>query len=717
MFAASERRRLPAWAIPGSAALWLLLVIAVMLLYDRQRRSLRPGPADLALFLGLLLLLIIAALLTRLLIQRLAQPATTESEERLQQVIDWAPAVIFVKDLDGRYQLVNRAWEQTIGMSRQVAIGSKTADVFPAHVAAEMAAVETAVIAKQTAIEHTRTLDTARDGRRTFIVVYFPVLNRAGEFSGIGGIATDITSMKQAQMELATVIDSTPDAIIRFDRALRVLLVNPAIELICGRPPQEWLGKNLRDCLEWSGDSPPAAGWTDAHDRWLAEVESCFAAGQRRQFDVPALDRDGNDPARDLEVRLFPEMDGGIVSTVLALARDVTERRRASEAQGLLRFQLDQAERLSGLGHLAASVAHEFNNVLMGISPFTELIRRQNAGNLSLQKATEHISNAIARGRHITQEVLRYARPVEPVLTTIKINEWLPELYRSAAALTGQIEFQGNVPEATLYVTADGGQLEQVLMNLILNARDAIESSGTISVTVRRPSADEVFPFGRVPRAERYVQFIVADDGPGVAPHELTRIFEPLYSTKKSGTGLGPAVAYQIVARHGGYIFAASNPGEGTQFHIFIPAAARADSFAAQQTEPARGSGIRIVLLIEDDAPVAAGISAMLQELDIETRIAPTAADGLAMLRQARPDAIVLDIGLPDLDGAELFLRLREIDPEMPIIVSTGHADQARLGTIVDQPRVAHLMKPYDSAALIRAFQTVGLRRKTKSEG
>jgi two-component system cell cycle sensor histidine kinase/response regulator CckA len=715
MTAASERRRLPVWAIPGAAALWLLLVIAVALVYDQQRHSLDRGPADTALFLGLLLLLIIAALLSRLL-QRPTQTSTTESEERLQQVIDWAPAVIFVKDPEGRYQLVNRAWEQTTGMPRQTAIGSTTPDVFPAEVARQMAEVEAEVVATQSAIEHSRTLDTAGDGRRTFIVVYFPVLDRRGEFSGIGGIATDITSMKQAQVELATVLESAPDAIIRFDRDLRVLLVNPAVEQICGRPPEEWLGKNLSDGLGWRCDSPPPARWTEAHDRWLAEVEACFAGGERRQFDVPALDRNGGEPVRDLEVRLFPEMAGDVVLTVLALARDVTERRRAAEAQSLLRAQLDQAERLSGLGHLAASVAHEFNNVLMGISPFTELIRRQNTGNLSLQKATEHISNAIARGRHITQEVLRYARPVEPVLTTIAVNDWLAGLYRSAASLTGEIELQGNLPQEPLHVTADGGQLEQVLMNLILNARDAIDGSGTISVAVRRPVTDEVFPFGRVPRAERYVQFIVADDGAGVAPHELTRIFEPLYSTKKSGTGLGLAVAHQIVARHGGYIFASSTPGEGTQFHIFIPAAARADSFAAQQADPARGIGIRGVLLIEDDAPVAAGISAMLQELDIEPRIASTAADGLAMLRQTRPDAIILDIGLPDLDGAELFLRLREIDPEMPIIVSTGHADQARLGTIVEQPRVAHLMKPYDTAALIRAFQTVGLGRRRKGE-
>jgi PAS domain S-box-containing protein len=708
MSVTSERRRLSLWAGMLSAALLLFLGISAGVFYT-ARHPVASGFGNAAVILALLLLLTLGTLVTRSMTRRHPTPAISEREERFRQIVEWSPAVIYVKDLESRYQLVNRAWEETTGVSREAALGRRTSEILPPAEAARMAATEAAVVATLTACEDERTLQTAR-GRRNFIAIYFPLLGADGELDAIGGTATDITSVKRAQAELAAVIASTPDALARFDRDLRVLLVNPAIEQICGRGPEEWLGSSLGDVLRWHSDPPPAA-WAEARVRWLAEVEACFRTGERRQFEVPALGRGGDEPERDLEVRLIPELDGESVSTALALARDITDRRRAAEAQSLLRAQLDQAERLSGLGHLAANVSHEFNNVLMGISPFTELIRRQNPGNLALQKATEQISNSIARGRHITQEVLRFARPAEPALAVMHVNDWLPGLYRSVTKLIGNVKLEATVSDEPLFITADRAHLEQALTNLILNARDAVGENGTISVTVRRPINDETFPFGRIPRAERYIQFTVADNGAGLAPHELTRIFEPLYSTKKSGMGLGLAVAHQVVARHGGYIFAASQPGEGTQFHVFIPAA-EINAFAARHTDARRGIGIRRVLLIEDDAPVAAGISAMLNELDIETSIAPTAATGLAMLRRSRPDAIILDVGLPDLDGAELFLRLREVDPEMPVIVSTGHADQARLGGILDEPMVAHLMKPYDSAALISAFQAVGAGRK-----
>lgn len=253
-------------------------------------------------------------------------------------------------------------------------------------------------------------------------------------------------------------------------------------------------------------------------------------------------------------------------------ARDVTERR-------LLESRLDQAERLNSLGRLAATVAHEINNVLMGISPFAEMLRKRFADDTSVTSASENILRAIKRGKRITEGILRYARPAEVQQTEVEAGTWMHELEPELALLAGRgVDLSVRIADPSLVLHIDTHQMTQVVTNLVVNARDAMPQGGTVSIEVR--SAD---PNASVPSsaATSFAEIVVSDTGHGIHPDLVERIFEPLFTTKSSGgTGLGLSVAHQVVTRHGGTIRVESEVGKGTTFRVLVPSVARPAAIA-----------------------------------------------------------------------------------------------------------------------------------------
>ena len=247
---------------------------------------------------------------------------------------------------------------------------------------------------------------------------------------------------------------------------------------------------------------------------------------------------------------------------------EVTQRRK-------LEVQLEQANRLNSLGHLAASVAHEFNNVLMAIQPFAEVIERQTKDLPRLQKAAFHIQQAIQRGKRITSEILRYARPIEIAEEDLDCASWAEAL---AAELKGilpsSITVELAIETRDLWIRGDKTQLEQVFINLAKNAGDAMGGKGTLTLGVRAGSSHADFLLGGQDGLDHYVHFTLRDEGAGIAPADMARVFEPFFTTKREGkgTGLGLAITQRIIAEHGGKIFVESQEELGTTFHLLLPA-------------------------------------------------------------------------------------------------------------------------------------------------
>jgi two-component system cell cycle sensor histidine kinase/response regulator CckA len=255
----------------------------------------------------------------------------------------------------------------------------------------------------------------------------------------------------------------------------------------------------------------------------------------------------------------------------------------------LLEAQLEQAHRLNSLGKLAATVAHEFNNVLMGIQPFADLMKRPNVSHEMLANGARHIANSIARGKRVALDILRFTNPATPSLESIDVAEWWQQLAPEMCVTLGDHITLTSTFAAPLAIHGDAVQLAQVFTNLVSNARDAMPDGGSLRVSARRGRPGESFAVGVVPHPERFVYFTFEDTGIGMTENVLAHAFDPLFTTKPSGsTGLGLAVAHQTMQAHGGHIFVESTSGVGTTFHLFIPAAEAGDAIPANEPDERR---------------------------------------------------------------------------------------------------------------------------------
>ncbi len=249
-------------------------------------------------------------------------------------------------------------------------------------------------------------------------------------------------------------------------------------------------------------------------------------------------------------------------------ARKIGEQRRLSA-------ELEQANRLNSLDRTIATLAHELNNVFMGISSFVEVIRRGK----SVDKSLDYISRAVKRGTSITEKILRFARSEQTQRVAFDIEPWIEHIALEARSLVPEsCRIETLIQSPGLVIDGDANQLQQIFTDLILNAREAMTRGGKLTIEVLREHPDARLPFGVIENPQRFAHCIVRDTGHGMSAEILDHIYEPLFTTKKNGTGLGLAVARQVVQRHGGDMFVESTLGVGTAFHIFLPLAASGDT-------------------------------------------------------------------------------------------------------------------------------------------
>jgi two-component system cell cycle sensor histidine kinase/response regulator CckA len=479
-----------------------------------------------------------------------------------------------------------------------------------------------------------------------------------------------------------SIIENTSDiiAIVAPDGCIRY--ESPSVERVLGYPRNVLVGRPFLDLVH-SDDVSRAADFlalqmADPAAIQRIELRARHHIGTWRSFEIVA-----NNLVRE-----------GKASAIVLNARDVTERK-------LLEAQLVQANRLGGLGRLAGTVAHEFNNVLMGMQPFAELMQRQDATPSMISKGALHIANSIQRGKRIVGDILRFSQPHVPVTTTVDLGQWWESFAPEAEGVLGNmISVVSTIPSRGLYAVADRTQLSQVLANLVANARDAMPAGGRFIIEASGLAPDATFPFGVVPHPERFLQISISDTGHGMVPEVMDRVFEPLYTTRQSGgTGLGLAVAHQVLTRHGGYIFVESEPGRGSTFHLFLPGAPK--PLPDEVCEPTQTPLARKMLIIDDEQSIVEGIAALLALDGIEVQSVGSGIGARQAIDRFHPDVVLLDFGLPDMDGSEVYACIRQADRTLPIIFATGHGDRQVILDGLHDPRARFLQKPFDIADLL----------------
>ena len=365
-------------------------------------------------------------------------------------------------------------------------------------------------------------------------------------------------ALQKLATETKLILDSAGDGIVGIDPSGNVTRANPAAARMLGCTAEELIGRNFHEAAH----RPLPEGAPSAGQRCGPECPLRDAIPLTRSSEM-FWREDGSSFQIEYTSTPIVQENGSRTGTVVTF-QDVEERR-------LLERQLEQANRLSSLGRFAATIAHEFNNVLMGIHSFNDLIRKE-AQSEKTVRATEQIGRSVQRGKGISGDILRYTRPSPPAKQPIDVDDWITTFAEGMKGVIGEgVELELDVSVNGRTVQGDPHQLFQVFNNLVVNARDAMPNGGKITLRARPPSTRNTFPFGVIQHPESMLHFMVADTGSGMTEGTIQKIFEPLFTTKRTGTGLGLAVCHQIVQQHGGQIFVESEVGKGSTFHIFLP--------------------------------------------------------------------------------------------------------------------------------------------------
>ena len=618
--------------------------------------------------------------------------ALQESEARYRNLVANIPDVIFRTNAHGQFVFATANVEEMTGFTSEELLAGGlelwSRHVHPADVERLLRAHRELYTTGQLDIEY-RFLRA--DGEWMWLHERGVVSDDAGTPQEIG-VLSDITERRHAQEALQKseeryrgVVDQATEIIFSVDSSGAIQSLNPAFARLTGFTTEEWIGRHFADVLH-----PESVERATEHFRHI------LTGGAPYCDDYRLLTKSGDFLVAETTAQAVI-VDGQVVGTV-GIARDVTRRKEAES-------EAEKEKRLASLGHLAASVAHEFNNVLMSILPFAELIRRRLPDDERTQVATKHIIQAIRRGRQVSQEILRLARPAPPTLDALDATEWLRDFAREAQAMLGpKYSVSTEIDAPPLFIRGDRALLDQVATNLVLNARDAMPGGGRVQITARRRPNDT--RLAHEPPGTTHVEIGVHDDGTGIPQDLIDRVFDPLFTTKQSGTGLGLSIAHQAMMQQDGTLRVHSAVGEGSTFSMIFreaaPPVARPAATSRPTTDPRR------ILIVEDDESVGEGLRALLIDEGFAVKLVARGRAAAPAVLEFSPDLVLLDVNLPDISGVDVYEELRRKWPSLSIIFSTGHTDGRALEEVRER-RVPSIMKPYDVDELLNVMAQVAL--------
>ncbi len=636
-----------------------------------------------------------------------AEAALIESQRELEvqrrflrQIIDLDPNFVFAKDRAGRFTLVNQAVAEAYGTTVGGLIGKTDADFNPNAEEVEFFRrmdLEVMDTLQVRDIPEERITD-AKGEVRWLQTVKIPVIDESGHAGQILGVAADITARKlaeeglvESQRFIRQVADSMPSALYVFDLTeSRMVYANPQAEAL----------------FTGSGDSSGSALEHLVHPDDLAAVRArreAFAdLGEGEYVESEFRVRSGKGAPRWLSDRetVIRRSPGGAPERILGIAQDITERRALQE-------QLLQARKLESIGRLAGGVAHDFNNLLTVIIGLSDLALAELAPPSPEAERMASLRHAAEQAAQLTRQLLAFARRqmVEP--RVIDLNDLVRDAERILRRLIGEeIALDARLGAGPWPIRVDPGQMMQVIVNLALNARDAMPRGGTITLATDRiviepePAGEPEAPPGE------YVGLTVSDTGLGMSEDVKARIFDPFFTTKElgRGTGLGLASVYGTVRQSGGYIEVTSVPGSGTTFRVLLPRSE--DPCVSLRTpEPASPvpAGTETILVVEDNAMVRRAVVQMLRARGYSVLEAGDGPEGerIAASTPTPIHLLLTDIVMPGMSGTELARRLVHLNPALKVLFMSGYAE-----TAVEPPSgpsaIPILTKPFTAEALAR---------------
>ena len=502
--------------------------------------------------------------------------------------------------------------------------------------------------------------------------------------------------LAEEKERLDVTMRSTGDGIIATDLAGKVVLLSRVAEALTGWTQKEALGRSIREVF-YIIDERNRQPIPDP-------IENVVKTGRVIGLVNHALliSRDGTERViADSGAPIHDEL-GRMLGVVLVF-RDITELRRLQEEQL-------KVAKLESIGILAGGIAHDFNNFLTAIMGNIGLAKRYVEPQGKAFERLDEAEKASVRAKDLTQQLLTFSKGGAPIKKTGAISKLIKET--AVFALSGSnVKLELSLPEDLWAVEVDEGQMSQVLQNIVINADEAMPVGGTLNIRARNTAIQRM---GALPLPkDNYVQIDLKDEGIGMSKAQLERLFEPYYTTKQKGSGLGLATAYSIINNHGGYITAESTQNVGTTFHIYLPASRKPAPVQKKpaQEKPIRGKGR--ILVMDDEEIIRLLLSGILTGAGYEVDLTKDGAEAVELYRKVREsgqpfDAVILDLTVPGgMGGAETVKKLLEIDPEAKVIVSSGYATDPIMSEYKKYGFSAVVAKPYNVGQMEKTLHDV----------
>ena len=625
-----------------------------------------------------------------------------EGEELFRLITENAADMIAVVDLEGRRIFNSAAYEKVLGYSpAELKSSSSFAQIHPEDIekvkqAADEARRTGIGLPLEYRIRH-------KDGTwRVLESTASVIRNAKGEPEKLVVVNRDISERKRvaealqrSESSFRSVVEDAPYGIYRASLEGQLILVNPALEKILGyEQREELLRANLASDIFRFPPEHQKFNQTVVHERYFKDVELEW----KRKDGTPITVRCSGWPVKD---------ETGAVVYIEVFAEDVSERR-------VLERQLRMAQKMEAVGRLSGGIAHDFNNLLGVIIGYSQVLKRTLGPASPSFEHAEEIEKASQRAVSLTRQLLAFSRQqvLDPAI--LNLNTLVSDMEKMLPRLIGEdIALQFVLDPALGQVKADPGQIEQVIMNLAVNSRDAMPNGGKLTIETSNVELDLAYtrqhPGSRV---GQYVMLAVTDTGTGIDPEIQSQIFEPFFTTKErdKGTGLGLATVYGVVKQSGGYIAVDSEKGKGARFSVYLPRIEQA--VATPETKggpPVSVQGSETILLVEDAEPLRKLAHMFLQESGYDVLTAADGAEALEMARRfSRPIHLLLtDVVMPGINGRVLAERLAPMQPRMKVLYMSGYTDSFIAGHGVLESGTHLLHKPFTQEGLAKKVREV----------
>lgn len=619
--------------------------------------------------------------------------ALRQSEERFRVALKNSPIFVFNQDIELRYTWV---YNPAFGLQAEEMLGKQDWELIPEADAQQLTVIKQGVLKTGIGTRDEVSIKTTQ-GSRNYDVTVEPLRNESDMVIGITGACIDISDRKLAQetiLEQAALLNFTTDAILVRDLNNHILFWNQAAQNLYGWQAQEAIGRNANELL-YEEQPPPEAETAFLtvlnQGKWQGELAKVTKAGHE------ILVASRWSLVRD---------DQAQPKSILTVDTDITEKKR-------LEAQLFRAQRLESIGTLASGIAHDLNNILTPILAGAQLLplKFPNA-----DERTQHLLEILEinakRGADLVKQVLSFARGVEGRRINLQLRHLIVEVSKILKeTFPKSIQISTDVSQSLWMVSGDSTQLHQVLMNLCVNARDAMPDGGTLRISAKNLLIDENYArMNLEAEVGPYIVITVSDTGAGISREILDRIFEPFFTTKEvgKGTGLGLSTVLGIIKSHGGFINVYSEVGVGTHFKVYLPAVEGMENPPVEDLTVFAGNG-ELILIVDDEPAIQDITRTSLETHNYKTMIASDGIEAIALYAKhmEQISVVLMDMMLPALDGLTAIRTLKKINPQVKIIASTGLMSNDKLEAVAENGVTTLLSKPYTINELLMTLQKV----------